>query len=105
MDEVVALEALAEAVKFVNQAPPVTLNEERTPLVKRFSGLPSADLSLRTKGFGLKAAIAALNPASFEEILAALNKISDSELRGVAVVTLCRQSLKPPTRTAATKPA
>lgn len=94
-DNTVALEAFTDAVKLINQSPIASFAGDRAPQVKRFSGFGNDDYTFGTKGFGLNAAISSFNPAWFESVLDSLRKITSAELRGEAIVALCRKNLRP----------
>jgi hypothetical protein len=94
-DSTVALDAFTDAVKLINQSPIASLAGEKAPQVKRFSGFGNADYTYGTKGFGLNAAISSFSPAWFESVLESLRKITSAELRGEAIVALCRKNLRP----------
>lgn len=99
-DAASALESLTRAVKFINSSPAMP-PDERAPLNRRFSGLPFADFTYETTGFGLDSLISASDLDAFERLLTALNEIDSAERRGAAVVLLCRRHLRPaepPTR-------
>lgn len=95
LDNTVALEAFADAVKLINQSPIPPLGGEKAPQVKRVSGFVNSDYTRETKGFGLNAAISSFSPAWFESVLESLRKITNPELRGEALVSLCRKNLRP----------
>jgi hypothetical protein len=94
-DRVTAFEVLAEAVR---QTGKTTLNpgdEDRAPLLKRFSGFDSlADFTYGTEGFSLRAAIGAFGPEQFEDVLGIVNRITPAELHGLAIIELSRKYLK-----------
>jgi hypothetical protein len=92
-DMVVAFDALSEAVRILNKAKLASLDQDRVPLLRRFSGFEIADFSYGTEGFSLKAAIGVFGPKEFDDVLASINKITAQELRGVAVLELCRKYL------------
>ena len=92
-DSFMAFDALSEAVRMMNKTKLTSLDRDRVPLLKRFSGLEIADFSYGTEGFSLKAAIGVFSQKEFEDVLTSINKISAQELRGVAVLELCRRYL------------
>jgi len=97
-DRDLAFDGLSEAVQLVNKSNRDLKDEDRAPLVQKFSGLEAAaDFVYGTEGFSLKAAISSFEPDVFEETLAAINKITGAELRGLATMELCRNYLKRPT--------
>lgn len=93
-DNASALEALTDAVKLINQSPLAPLTSESAPQTKRVAGLTNTDITFGTSGFGLSAAIGAFEPVLFEDVLETLKKITTAELRGIALVTLCRKNIK-----------
>jgi AraC-like DNA-binding protein len=103
-DNTSALEALADAVKLINQSPLASPNSERAPQTKRVAGLTNTDITFGTAGFGLGAAIGAFDSALFENVLETLKKITTAELRGIALVSLCRKNIKPTVSTQASLP-
>jgi len=94
-DNTAAIEAFTDAVKLINQSPIASLAGDKAPQVKRFSGFGNADYTYGTKGFGLNTAIGSFSPAWFENVLESLGKITSAELRGEAIVALCRKNLRP----------
>jgi len=87
-----ALDSLSEAIKLMNKFPNAAYDDDRAPLIKRFSGIAALrDFTYGTSGFSLQAALNSLPPAQFENALYRLNDISSPELRGVATVVLCRK--------------
>lgn len=96
-DNMSALQALDDAVKLINQSPITPLGSDKAPQTKRLAGLANTDITFGTAGFGLGAAIGEFDSASFENVLETLKKIATAELRGIALVTLCRKHIKAPT--------
>ncbi len=96
-DKQTALEALSVAVRLMGRQPVTLKEEDKAPLIKRFSGLaPLTDFTYGTGGFSLRAAVSTFAPDQFESVLGTLNKIESPEARGVAVVTLCRGYIQQP---------
>lgn len=94
VDKLMTLQSLSEAVHLLDQTSTVS-NDERAPLVKRFSGITTlADFTYGTNGFGLKAAIKAFAPDQFEDVLYILNNIPSPEARGTAIIALCQEYLQ-----------
>jgi hypothetical protein len=71
-----------------------TGDQDRAPPVKNFSGFEMPDFTYGTDGFSLKSAIAVFSPDQFEDVLAVINRIKQSEARGLAILDLCRGYLK-----------
>ncbi len=94
-DDLMALEALTDAVKLMNKNSSAPVNDERAPSAAKFSGFTLPDFTYGTSGFGLRAAVEAFDASEFESVLGVLSKISRPEMRGVAVITLCRKHLRP----------
>jgi hypothetical protein len=70
-------------------------DEDRAPLLKRFSGFDSsADFTYGTEGFSLRAAINAFGPEQFEDVLGVVNRITPVELHGLAIIELSKKYLK-----------
>ncbi len=70
-------------------------DEDRVPLLKRFSGFESsADFTYGTEGFSLRAAIGAFGPEQFEDVLGIVNRITPTELHGMAIIELSKKYLK-----------
>jgi len=90
-DTYLAFDALSEAIRILNKTKLTAGDEDRVPLLKRFSGFEIPDFSHGTEGFSLKTAIRAFGPKEFDDVLTSLNKINAPELRGVAVTELCRK--------------
>jgi hypothetical protein len=94
VDKLEAEDTLAEAVRFMNQSPKAVYDDDRAPLVRRFSGLDApASFTYGTHGFSLEAALNALPADQFETTFYRLQQISLPEARGLALVTLCRKYL------------
>jgi hypothetical protein len=106
-DKQAALDSLSVAVRLMGRQSVTLKEEEKAPLIKRFSGLaPLADFTYGTGGFSLKAAVSKFAPEQFESVLGTLNKIESPEARGLAAITLCRNylHLQPPKSTKLSKP-
>jgi tetratricopeptide (TPR) repeat protein len=93
-DQAQALEVFDDAVKLLNRSPPASAAEEKAPRVERFSGFANADYTRGTEGFGLNAAVGAFGAARFDGVLSSIDKITNAELRGGAIVTLCRKAMQ-----------
>jgi hypothetical protein len=94
-DRVTAFEVLAEAVGHMGKTTLGPADEDRAPLLKRFSGLESSgDFTYGTEGFSLRAAIGAFGPEQFEDVLGLVNRITPAELHGQAIIELSRKYLK-----------
>jgi hypothetical protein len=90
-----ALEWLSFAAKLAGKVSPAALNEDQAPRFKRISGVtPIVDVGGDTRGFSLPAAVSVFPPEHFEQVLSVLNDLAAPEARGIAVLTLCRNSLK-----------
>jgi hypothetical protein len=94
-DRAMALQSLSEAVRWLNQTDVVVKNEDRAPLIKRFSGFTNlSDFTYGTKGFSFETALRVFGSEQFEEVLSIINTISAREMRGIGVVLFCEQNLK-----------
>jgi hypothetical protein len=94
-DRVTAFEVLAEAVRQMGKTTLGAQDEDRAPLLKRFSGFESvSDFTYGTEGFSLRAAISAFGPEQFEDVLGLVNRITPAELHGLAIIELSRKYLK-----------
>lgn len=94
VDKWTALETLSEAVKFMNEFPRAAYDDERAPLVRRFSGFGVVpNFTYGTTGFSLEAALRAFPADQFDSAFYRLHEISSPEARGLALVTLCRKYL------------
>lgn len=93
-DRSLALNALANAVKLLNQWPSVPALEEKAPPAKRFAGLPVADFTYGTKGFSPAGAAAVFLLEEFEIVLGLLQELKHPEIKGHLIVNLCQQHLK-----------
>jgi hypothetical protein len=94
-DRVTAFEVLGEAVRQMEKTTLGPADEDRVPLLKRFSGFESsADFTYGTEGFSLRAAIGAFGPEQFEDVLGIVNRITPAELHGLAIIELSRKYLK-----------
>ena len=90
-----ALDWLLFAVKLASKASPASLNEDHAPRFKRISGVtPISDVAGDTRGFSLQSAVSVFASEQFEQVLSVLNDLASPEARGIAVLTLCRNSLK-----------
>lgn len=97
-DGAAGAEALGDAVRLMNKsAEKVDAADERVPLIRRLSGFRQTNINFTngTTGFGLYAAVRAFPATQFENVLAALDEISEPEMRGRAVVALCAHHLRP----------
>ena len=93
-DRTSAFEVLSEAVKLMEKTTPSPTDEDRAPLIKRFSGFETSDFTYGTEGFSLRVAIGAFGPEQFEDVLGIVNRITAAELHGLAIIELCRKYLK-----------
>lgn len=93
-DSSAALQALSEAVSLANKVQGPPADEEKAPTVRRFSGLTLSDFTYGTTGFGLKAAVGALDADQFEAVLPELQRLTQPEARGTAILALCRKYLQ-----------
>lgn len=90
-----SLEWFSYAVKLMRNIPAASLNEDKAPSLQRIAGVtPNNDITSRTSGFSLRAAVAVLPTEQFEQVLYMLNEIRPQEARGTAIVTLCANFLK-----------
>lgn len=95
LDRVVAFDVLSEAVRQMGKTTLSSADEDRAPLLKRFSGFEStADFTYGTEGFSLRAAVSAFGPEQFEDVLGIVNRITPAELHGQAIIELSRKYLK-----------
>ena len=95
-DTVAALDWLLVTVKLANKASPASLSEDSAPRFKRISGVtPITDVAGDTRGFSLQSAVGVFPPEHFEQVLSVLNELASPEARGIAVLTLCSNFLKP----------
>jgi hypothetical protein len=95
LDRVTAFDVLSEAVRQMGKTTLSPADEDRAPLLKRFSGFDSsADFTYGTDGFSLRAAISAFGPEQFEDVLGVVNRITPAELHGLAIIELSRKYLK-----------
>jgi hypothetical protein len=96
-DKVAALEELPAAIKALNLArTAAAATSDKVPELRRFDGLGVPYFTHGTGGFGLQAAVEVFDGEQFEEALAALQQLKRPEVRGAAVVTLCRKHLRLP---------
>ena len=94
-DRVTAFEVLSEAVRQMGKTTIGPADEDRVPLLKRFSGFESsADFTYGTEGFSLRAAVSAFGPEQFEDVLGIVNRITPAELHGFAIIELSKKYLK-----------
>ncbi len=94
-DTQAALDSLLYAVKLMRKTRPASLNDDKAPTLKRISGVtPISDFTSGTAGFSLQAAVAVFPPDQFEQVLYILNDITPPEIRGMALLILCRNFLK-----------
>ncbi|HEX5883298.1 MAG TPA: hypothetical protein VFY67_02015 [Pyrinomonadaceae bacterium] len=94
-DRVSAFEVFSEAVRQMGKTTIGSVDEDRAPLLKRFSGFESlADFTYGTEGFSLRAAVSAFGPEQFEDVLGIVNRITPAELHGLAIIELSRKYLK-----------
>lgn len=93
-DRPLALNALENSIKLLNQWPNIPVIEEKAPQAKRFAGLLVSDFTYGTKGFGLAAVAAAFPPEEFEPVLALLQELKYPEIKGQLIIKLCQQHLK-----------
>jgi hypothetical protein len=99
-DNLMAFDALTEAVRLMSKSDLSPRDDDRAPLAMKFGGLPiPPDFTYGTAGFSLRAAIHAFEVTEFEDVLAAIRKIASPELRGQANIMLCGKYLT------STKPA
>jgi len=95
VDRVSAFEVLSEAVRQMGKTNIGPGDEDRVPLLKRFSGFDSsADFTYGTEGFSLRAAVCAFGSEQFEDVLGIVNRITPAELQGQAIIELSRKYLK-----------
>ncbi len=92
-DRFMAFDAFSEAVRLLNKTKLTSADEDRVPLLKRFSGFEMADFTYGTDGFSLKAAISVFGPKEFEDVLGSITRITAPDVRGVATLELCRNYL------------
>jgi hypothetical protein len=94
-DRITAFEVLSEAVRQMGKTTIGPADEDRVPLLKRFSGFESsADITYGTEGFSLRAAVGAFGSEQFEDVLGIVNRITPAELHGLAIIELSRKYLK-----------
>ncbi|HET8781475.1 MAG TPA: hypothetical protein VFM63_03580, partial [Pyrinomonadaceae bacterium] len=79
-DNFLAFDALSEAVRIVNKTK-LSGDDDRAPMLRRFSGIDIADFNHGTDGFSLRSAISVFGPKEFDDVLNSVNKISALELR------------------------
>ncbi len=95
VDRVAAFDVLSEAVRQMGKTTLSPVDQDRAPLLKRFSGFDSsADFTYGTEGFSLRAAISAFGPEQFEDVLGIVNRITPAELHGLAIIELSKKYLK-----------
>ena len=93
-DRVSAFEVFSEAARLIEKAKPGPSDDDRVPLIKRFSGFETSDFTYGTEGFSLRSAIGAFGPEQFEDVLGIVNRITGPELHGMAILELSRKYLK-----------
>jgi hypothetical protein len=94
-DPQASLDWFLYAVKLMRHTPLGSLNEDKAPSLQRITGItPNTDITGRTAGFSLRAAVAVFRAEQFEQVLYMLNDIRPQEARGMAIVTLCSNYLK-----------
>ena len=99
-DRTTAFEVLSEAVRQMGKTTIGAADEDRVPLLKRFSGFDSsADITYGTDGFSLRAAVGAFGSEQFEDVLGIVNRITPAELHGLAIIELSRKYLKATAKT------
>ena len=74
-DRVSAFEVFSEAVRLIEKARPGAADDDRVPLIKRFSGFETSDFTYGTEGFSLRSAIGAFGPEQFEDVFGIVNRI------------------------------
>jgi hypothetical protein len=95
LDRVTAFEVLTEAVRQMGKTTIGPADEDRVPLLKRFTGFDSsADITYGTEGFSLRAAVGAFGSDQFEDVLGIVNRITPAELQGFAIIELSRKYLR-----------
>jgi len=93
-DRITAFEVLSDAVRQMGKTTIGAADEDRVPLLKRFSGFESsADFTYGTEGFSLRAAVSAFGAEQFEDVLGIVNRITPAELHGLAIIELSRKYL------------
>ncbi len=93
-DNIMAFDALTEAIRLMSKIDLSPRDDDRAPLAKKFGGLPiPPDFTYGTAGFSLRAAIQGFEVTEFEDIIAEIRKIASPELRGQANIMLCRKYL------------
>ena len=99
-DKQASLDWLLYAVKLMRKTPPSSLNDDRAPEPKGLGGLtPFGEVTGNTSGFSLQSAIVVFPRNQFDQVLYVLNDMTPQEARGIAVLTLCRNFLRPQART------
>ena len=94
-DRITAFDVLSEAVRQMGKTTISAADEDRVPLLKRFSGFESPpDFTYGTQGFSLRAAVGAFGSEQFEDVLGIVNRITPAELHGLAIIELSRKYLK-----------
>ena len=95
IDNLMAFDALSDAVRLMSKTDLSPRDEDRAPLARKFAGLTMPpDFTYGTEGFSLKAAIDSFEPSEFEDVLAEIRKIASPELRGQASILLSRKYLR-----------
>jgi hypothetical protein len=78
----------------MNRSPLASAADEKAPQVARFSGFADVDYTHGTEGFGLNAAVGAFSAARFDSVLSSIDKITNVELHGGAIVTLWQKAMQ-----------
>ena len=99
-DKQAALDWLLYAVKLMRKTPSASLSDDKAPELKGIGGItPAGEVTGSTSGFSLQSAIVVFPRNQFEQVLYVLNDMTPQEARGIAVLTLCRNFLRPQSRT------
>ncbi|HEX6045508.1 MAG TPA: hypothetical protein VFZ22_13540 [Pyrinomonadaceae bacterium] len=99
-DKQASLDWLLYAVKLMRKTPPASLNDDKAPELNGIGGItPAGEVTGSTSGFSLQSAIVVFPRNQFEQVLYVLNDMTPREARGIAVLTLCRNFLRPQPRT------
>jgi hypothetical protein len=95
LDQATALRSLSDAVRWLNQIDTTFKDDDRAPLLKKFSGFANlSDFTYGTNGFSLSSALRAFGRDQFDEVLSIVNTISNRESRGSSAVLFCEQTLR-----------
>lgn len=92
IDPGLALDSLADAVKAIDQFPSLVIGSGPAPTFKRASGL--LDNTIQPRGSGLTSAVEVFGPDEFESVLGVLERLTGPEVRGVAIMVLCKKFLR-----------